>query len=897
MLIIVMLVLFIKKDMEKIGQLAKKNKRKYTKHVPQNKTKTQTNKMKEKSDQQKNSTRTKIRQKRPISSQTSNSHLDQNKNQNLKMKSLSQEQEKEENHKIHYRQYHKQYNYLLKTPQIHLLEKISRGYQTKKINNQVVENSWLDQQAMKKIESIFTKQFLEDSKISLVIDFPIFTRNSIFIPIFFKNPKRIMKKRRRSSFHSSKKIIKKIEKINNPKPTLKQGPNQDQDKEQINMVHLESITSMYKINKNQQENVPKTIRKFERPKIYIKKGGLFPKIYDSEIQTDNPAELMNRFMRRNIFKTNQAHEASLLNVEENVFKPNYGEKRIISKILEKPLTYKFSDFERDLIKKYRFWLVKNRKPIAIFIRSVDWNEKTQQKQAEEIFKQIKDSNTMHIGDIMEFLTSNYNYYIVRKFSVEMLRHKTDEEIEPFLLQLVSSLKYEGKNLKKSKLANFLLERAMKNIKIASNLYWFCKVETENKIYGSFYSPFLSTLNEKMGKIFESQEKFFHSLCNLQKAIKNINKPRKEKIQMLNEMLIKGEFSHLNSFPESIFPLDPGYLMEGIEGKGAFIFKSTTQPLGLKLRVRERIEEEEKEKKEDESTGDSGQLIRSVFSNSVFGKNVSNSKKDEQKEIPERNYGILFKMGDDMRQDQLVVQLIQLMDLILKKENVDLNLTPYRVLPFSTQAGLIELVQNVRSLFDVLQEGTILDHLKKFPFNIDEESPNGIKREVMERYINSCAGYSVITYILGIGDRHLDNLLLVNDGRLLHIDFGFILGKDPKPFPPPFKLKKEMIDPMGGANSSDYRKFKSRCCLAFNVLRKSANLVINLLYLMKDSNIPDITNNSADCILKVIENYQLELTEEEAENYFIRLIDRAVSSFGSKWTDGVHVIEQYWRGFF
>jgi len=45
---------------------------------------------------------------------------------------------------------------------------------------------------------------------------------------------------------------------------------------------------------------------------------------------------------------------------------------------------------------------------------------------------------------------------------------------------------------------------------------------------------------------------------------------------------------------------------------------------------------------------------------------------------------------------------------------------------------------------------------------------------------------------------LDNLLLRDDGSLFHVDFGFILGRDPKPFPPPMKLCKEMVEAMGGA---------------------------------------------------------------------------------------------------
>ena len=135
---------------------------------------------------------------------------------------------------------------------------------------------------------------------------------------------------------------------------------------------------------------------------------------------------------------------------------------------------------------------------------------------------------------------------------------------------------------------------------------------------------------------------------------------------------------------------------------------------------------------------------------------------------------------------------------------------------------------------------------------------------LESYINSCAGYCVVTFLLGIGDRHLENLMIDKNGRLFHIDFGYILGRDPKPLPPPIKLCKEMVDCMGGKGSKNYLEFQQKCVNAYWVLREKARDIVNLKKL-HEKFVPQKNKQEAA-------NYILDNLKESVDAVFASLME-------------------------
>lgn len=125
---------------------------------------------------------------------------------------------------------------------------------------------------------------------------------------------------------------------------------------------------------------------------------------------------------------------------------------------------------------------------------------------------------------------------------------------------------------------------------------------------------------------------------------------------------------------------------------------------------------------------------------------------------------------------------------------------YCVFPLNKKCGVIELIENATTLYDVKKQGfTLLNFILK--------NNSQIPIEILHRrIIASCAGACLLAFTMGLGDRHLENIMVTSGGCLVHVDFGFVLGDDPNHIRAPMRITTDMVDAMGGRNSPVFALF-------------------------------------------------------------------------------------------
>ncbi|KAJ4405694.1 serine/threonine-protein kinase M1 [Neurospora sp. IMI 360204] len=232
------------------------------------------------------------------------------------------------------------------------------------------------------------------------------------------------------------------------------------------------------------------------------------------------------------------------------------------------------------------------------------------------------------------------------------------------------------------------------------------------------------------------------------------------------------------------------------------------------------------------------------------------------------YGLLIKPKDDLRTDQRLMEFNGLINRSLKRDTESskrqLYIRTYAVTPLNEECGIIEWVDGLKTLRDILlgiyktrnitpNYGQIAELMKQACTSDDNlhlwsKTVLGMFPDVLPewfisqfpdpsawfaarlRYTRSCAVMSMVGTILGLGDRHGENVLLEEgNGGVFHVDFNCLFDKGltfAQPEKVPFRLTHNMIAAMG-----IYRyegPFRNCSELTLKVLRQQEETLITIL---------------------------------------------------------------------
>jgi len=255
--------------------------------------------------------------------------------------------------------------------------------------------------------------------------------------------------------------------------------------------------------------------------------------------------------------------------------------------------------------------------------------------------------------------------------------------------------------------------------------------------------------------------------------------------------------------------------------------------------------------------------------------------------------LIAKSNDDLRQEVFIMQLIQFLHDIWLERGLKLWIKPYKILSTSQTCGLIEVLQGSTS-FDGLKKDNPDEPRIGDYFRAKFTDPEGLAL-ARRNFTESMAGYSAATYVLGIKDRHNGNIMLeLETGRIMHIDFGFVLGMAPGKDKikhtnfslerAAFKLTPELVDVMGGKKSDNWTLFKELVIEGLMEARKHQDTFVTLVEIMGYRSRLPCFNQPGGGVDRVIRELRgrlmLSLTDAQARKKMDRLIENASRSTGT-----------------
>eukprot|EP00457_Paulinella_chromatophora_P000082 gb/GEZN01000082.1/.p1 GENE.gb/GEZN01000082.1/~~gb/GEZN01000082.1/.p1 ORF type:complete len:2398 (-),score=369.44 gb/GEZN01000082.1/:201-7394(-) len=561
--------------------------------------------------------------------------------------------------------------------------------------------------------------------------------------------------------------------------------------------------------------------------------------------------------------------------------------------------------------------------------------------------------------------------IVMEYSVHSLRSHSQSEVVFYLPQVVQCLRNDIFGL----LAKFLIDASASSMLLAHQVIWICQAERggidedqaeNNRKVDSDFQDTVLKLNKAIVKNFKPAEKrfyfeefrFFDDITNISGVLVPV--PRKERKAELAK-----ELARLHC-PSSLYlPTMPGFrILRPVYNSGIALSTAKKVPFLCRFEIEEcsfarlqqlidpsgpdfvpdapaqprsavqqiakaarsllnkadRIVATLGGDEEDESVdGDSKQhlpieeeeeedtpLKRSVTMDFQPPKPVEAKKTNKVT-------AVIFKVGDDCRQDALAIAIIEACRDIFQSVGLKLFLYPYKVVPNMTKGligGVIECVPKNSMTRDQIGKQAPVS-LREYYIGKFGRPDGAAFRRAQRNFIVSLAGYALATYLVQAKDRHNGNLMFDDEGYLVHIDFGFIFdispGRDMRFESAGFKFTKEMVDLIGGGPEHPlYQWFVLLCVRGFLAVREHKEIILTLAERMTSSTLGCFKGNRGKnkvkkprdvlSIQRLRERFVPDKDEQGAAEYIMQVISEANNHWTTRLYDKIQFRQQgifYW----
>ncbi|KAM8795937.1 phosphatidylinositol 4-phosphate 3-kinase C2 domain-containing subunit beta [Eudromia elegans] len=471
----------------------------------------------------------------------------------------------------------------------------------------------------------------------------------------------------------------------------------------------------------------------------------------------------------------------------------------------------------------------------------------------DIYALLKQWSYVNNQDALGLLHATFPDQEVRRTAVQWIDSISDTELLDYLPQLVQALKYEC--YLDSPLVRFLMKRAICDLKITHYFFWLLKDGLKDSQFSIRYQYLLAALLCCCGKGLREE---FDRQCLLVNTLAKLAQQVREAAPSARQAILREGLEDVGQFFKANgscrLPLSPSLLVKGIVPRDCSYFNSNAVPLKLSF----------------QNVDPLGENIR-----------------------------VIFKCGDDLRQDMLTLQMIRIMNKIWVQEGLDMRMVIFRCFSTGRGRGMVEMIPNAETLRKIQVEHGVTGSFKDRPLAdwLQKHNPGEDEYEkAVENFIYSCAGCCVATYVLGICDRHNDNIMLKTTGHMFHIDFGRFLGHaqmfgNIKRDRAPFVFTSDMAYVINGGDkpSSRFHDFVDLCCQAYNLIRKHTHLFLNLLGLMLSCGIPELSD--LEDLKYVYDALRPQDSEADATTYFTRLIESSLGSVATKLNFFIHNLAQ------